>query len=270
MPEIAGIERKSRKMLVSVLRGTGSIFTVGEATGILALPGSTVAKMMARWVEQGWLIRIKRGSYMAAPPETRSPDEISEDPLIVASHVFDPCYLGGWTAAEQWGLTEQIFRTIIVITPRRVAVRRFKIRSSEFLIKTISSTRFFGTKLVWRDNVKINFSDPTKTVVDMLNDPFLAGGARMLSQILNAYVSSKDYNIKTLLDYCARMGNGATYKRLGYLLEQRKDTDMALLSSLRTKITAGNAKLDPSLPADTLITRWRVFIPRKWSERARD
>jgi len=270
MQKFAGIERNTRTRLVEVLRGTGPVFAVDEAAKLLGMPASAVAKMMARWVEQGWLIRVRRGSYMAVPPEARSPDDVSEDPLIVASRLFDPCYLGGWTAAEQWGLTEQIFRTIMVITTRNVTVRRIKIRFSEYLVKTVALSRFFGTKNVWRDNSKISFSDPTKTVVDMLNDPAIAGGSRMLSQILDSYVSSKEYDSRLLLDYSAKMNNGAIYKRLGYLLERSKSTDEAFLSELGEKLTSGNAKLDPSLSCETLVTRWRLFIPRKWSERTHD
>jgi len=270
MQKFAGIEHGTRIRLVEVLRGTSPVFTVAEAAKILGMPASAVAKMMARWVEQGWLIRVRRGSYMAVPPEARSADEVREDPLIVASRAFDPCYLGGWSAAEQWGLTEQIFRTIVVITTRNVTAHRVKMRSSEFLIKTVYQSRFFGTKTVWRDNFKISFSDPTKTVVDMLNDPALAGGRRMLLQILNSYMSSEGFDSRLLLDYCARMNNGAIYKRLGYLLEQSNSTDNGLLSELRANLTSGNAKLDPSLPCKTLVTRWRLFIPKNSIESSRD
>jgi len=267
MQKFAGIERKTRAKLVEVLRNSTTIFTVDEAAKILGLTKLVTAKMLARWVEQGWLIRIRRGLYMATPPEARTADDVSENPMIVASRLFEPCYLGGWTAAEQWGLTEQIFRTVLVVTTRVVAARRLKIRFSEFLVKTISQSRFFGTKPVWRDNFKINFSDPTKTIVDMLNDPSLAGGSRMLLQILNSYISSKDYDAQLLLNYCKRMNNGAIYKRLGFLLEQNRNIDKNLLSELRAKLTTGNAKLDPSIPSETLITRWRLFIPGNWKVR---
>src|SRR2546425_4148457 len=260
MKKLAGIERGTRARLVEVLRGTSPVFAVDEVAKILGLPASAAAKMMARWVEQGWLIRLRRGSYMAVPPEARSPDDVREDPSIVASRVFDPCYLGGWTAAEHWGLTEQVFRTTVVITKRNVAARQVKIRSSEFLIKTISQSRFFGTKHVWHDNFKINYSDPTKTVVDMLNDPVLAGGGRMLSQILKSYLSSKYYDSRLLLEYSARMNNGAIYKRLGYLIEHNHGTNKALLSKLRDNLTSGNAKLDPSFPSEKLVTRWRLLV----------
>ena len=261
MQNIAGIERNTREKLIEIRRATGPVFDVGEASRVLQMPASAVAKLLARWVEQGWLIRVKRGSYMVVPPEARSPDEVSEDPLIVASRVFDPCYIGGWSAAEQWGLTEQIFRTVIVITTRKVGTRDVKIRSTDYLIKTILQSRFFGLKSVWRENFKISFSDPTKTIVDMLDDPSLAGGGRMLADILNAYVMSKDYDPRLLLDYSARMNNGAIYKRLGYLLEGNKKGSEELLAQLRTRLTSGNAKLDPSVPCKKLVTRWRLFVP---------
>jgi predicted transcriptional regulator of viral defense system len=266
MQGIGGIKSTTRSKLVEVLRKVKPVFTAGEVAEILSIAGPAAAKLLARWVEQGWLIRVRRGSYMAVPPEARSPDEVSENPLIVASRVFDPCYLGGWTAAEQWGLTEQIFRTIVVITTRSVAKRQVTIRSSAFLVRTVSQTRFFGTRSVWRDNFKIAFSDPTKTVVDMLSDPALAGGAGMLSQILDSYISSNEFDAALLLDYSAKMNNGATYKRLGYLLERNGTTDKDLVSKLRSNLTSGNAKLDPSLPCKTLVTRWRLFIPENWGK----
>ncbi len=261
MQNLAGIERSTREKLIEIRRGTDPVFDVQDASRVLKMPANAVAKLLARWVKQGWLIRVKRGSYMAVPPEARSGDEVSEEPLIVASRVFDPCYIGGWSAAEQWGLTEQIFRTIIVVTTRKVSMRDMKIRSTDYLIKTISPSRFFGIKNIWRQNFKVGFSDPTKTVVDILDDPPLVGGGRMLADIVNAYVNSEDYDASLLLDYSARMNNGAIYKRLGYLMEQIENSDKDLLAQLRVKLTSGNSKLDPSIPCQRLVTRWRLFVP---------
>ncbi|MEX2090000.1 MAG: type IV toxin-antitoxin system AbiEi family antitoxin domain-containing protein [Bacteroidota bacterium] len=266
MNELAGIEGSTRAKLAEILRNSKSIFTVSEVSELLGIPPPTMAKMMARWVEQGWLIRVRRGAYMAVPQGARSPGEVAEDPHLVASRVFEPCYLGGWTAAEQWGLTEQIFRTIIVLTPRKVNARRPKLRSSQFLIRTIPQKQFFGTKIVWRENSKIVFSDPTKTIVDMLNAPGLAGGGRMLLQILTTYLSSKDRNLVLLLEYSKKMGNGAIFKRLGFLLEQATSTDEVFSQQVREHLTAGNAKLDPAVPSEKLVTRWRLFVPKDWGE----
>ena len=261
MKNLAGIEGNTRTRLAEILRNSKPVFTVNEASELLGIPPKAMAKMMARWVEQGWLIRVRRGAYMPVPQEARSPNDVSEDPKIVAARLFDPCYLGGWTAAEQWGLTEQIFRTIVVLTPRKVNSRNPKIRSSQFLIKTIPQGQFFGMKTVWRDNMKINFSDPTKTIVDMLNDPSLTGGGRNLWDVLSAYLSSNERNISLLLDYCKTMRNGAIFKRLGYLLEQYGLNDEITMQKVRKNLTAGNARLNPAMPSEKLITRWRLFVP---------
>jgi len=262
MKNLAGIEGNTRTRLTEILRNSKPVFTVNEASELLGIPPKAMAKMMARWVEQGWLIRVRRGAYMPVPQEARSPNDVSEDPKIVAARLFDPCYLGGWTAAEQWGLTEQIFRTIVVLTPRKINSRRPKIRSSQFLIKTIPQGQFFGMKTVWRDNMRINFSDPTKTVVDMLNDPTLSAGARNLWDVLKAYLSSNERNISSLFDYSKRMNNGAIFKRLGYLLEKYGLNDEITMQKVRKNLTAGNARLDPAMPSEKLITRWRLFVPQ--------
>lgn len=266
MNNLAGIEGNTRIRLAEILRNAKPVFTVKEASELLGIPPMAMAKMMARWVEQGWLIRVRRGAYMPVPQEARSPDDVSEDPKTVAARLFDPCYLGGWTAAEQWGLTEQIFRTIVVLTPRKVNSRRPRIRFSQFLIKTISQNQFFGMKTVWRENTRISFSDPTKTVVDMLNDPSLSGGGRNLGDVLTAYLSSDERNLSLLIDYCKQMRNGAIFKRLGYLLEQNGLNDEITMQKVRKNLTAGNARLDPAIPSNKLITRWRLFVPNDLGE----
>ena len=264
MQKTGGIAGLTRAKLTEVLRKGKPVFTAQEVAAILKTGPTPAAKLLARWVEQGWLIRLRRGSYMAVPPEARSPLDVGENPMVVASRVFEPCYLGGWTAAEQWGLTEQIFRTIMVITTRTVKRRRLKIRNSEFLVRSISANRFFGMRSVWQDNLKIAFSDPTKTIVDMLSDPAMAGGAGPLFQILESYMKSSNYNEALLLEYSAKMNNGAIYKRLGYLLERSATLSKALASEIRSRLTSGYSMLDPSLPCEALVTRWRLFVPENW------
>lgn len=258
---LLGIETKTRRQLSEVLRNSGTTITVEEAAAILKLSRRKTAQLMARWVKQGWLVRVRRGLYAPIPLEARTSNIAMEDPWIVATRVFEPCYLGGWSAAEHWSLTEQIFRTVVVMTTRTNRTRKLKIQSTEFLIKKIAKSRFFGTKAVWRNREKVYFSDTTKTIVDMLDDPSIAGGARMTESILKNYLSSPDKNIDTLLEYISRMKNGAIYKRLGYLLERLGAAESPLFSKIRGRLTKGNAALDPAVECKQLITRWRLWVP---------
>jgi len=50
------------------------------------------------------------------------------------------------------------------------------------------------------------------------------------------------------------------------LLERLSPTDLEAIAQCRARLTTGNVKLDPKLPADKLITRWRLWIPSQWTK----
>ena len=84
----------------------------------------------------------------------------------------------------------------------------------------------------------------------------------------NIYVGNNDSHAK-LAGYAARIGSGAVYKRLGFLLQRDHPDQIALIESCRGHLSAGYAKLDPALPADRLVTAWRVWVPAsEWREPA--
>lgn len=266
MESFGGIGKKARSQLAEILRKGKSVITVEEAAKILKLPRLQVAKLMARWAKQGWLFRLRRGLYAPVELHARTPDAVAEDPWVIATRIFQPCYISGWSAAEHWGLTEQIFRTVIVLTCQPVGKRKLRVQSTDFWINKIAKSRFFGTKVVWRGQVRIDIADPTKTIVDILNDPAIGGGARMVNDILRAYLSSPDKDVELLLNYANRMKNGAIFKRLGCLLERAGVADRSVISKIRNCLTKGNATLDPTIRSRRLVTRWRLWVPANWKD----
>jgi len=184
-----------------------------------------------------------------------------EDPWIIAERLFSPCYIGGWSAAEYWDLTEQIFRTVVVLTTQKPRDRAPVIKGTSFMLRTISVKALFGTKPVWKGQVKVSVSNPTRTILDMLIDPKLGGGIRPTVDIFLSYLKSDNKNIQLLIDYAKRLGNGAVFKRLGFLLERYAPDQEAAMNECKAQLTKGNVKLDPGLKADKLITRWRLWVP---------
>jgi predicted transcriptional regulator of viral defense system len=196
--------------------------------------------------------------------EARSADVPLEDPWRIAATLYAPCYIGGWSAAEHWDLTEQVFRTTVVMTRTAPRDRQPVIKGSPFLLCSVSESRLFGLKAVWRGPVKVMVSDPARTLVDILAEPRLGGGMRSVTDMLANYLSSEGADAPLLLDYAARLGNGAVYKRLGFLLERHAPGERAILDECARRLTQGNARLDPKLPAERLVTRWRLWVPQDW------
>jgi predicted transcriptional regulator of viral defense system len=265
MKPLAGIGKKDRERLSAVLRANKGALSVTDAANALGISRTATAKMLARWAEKGWLSRIRQGFYVPVPLESRTADVPLEDPWVIAFRLYGPCYIAGWSAAEYWDLTEQIFRTVVVMTTQRPRERKPNIKGTDFLLRSIPVTALFGLKPVWRGKVKVEVSDLSRTVLDMLSDPQLGGGIRSTVDMFGNYLRSEKKDLALLLDYASRLGNGAVFKRLGYLLERMSPDDKEAIAQCRANLTTGNAKLDPRLPAEKLITRWRLWVPAQWA-----
>jgi predicted transcriptional regulator of viral defense system len=266
MAELTGIGKTGRERLTAILHNTKGTVSVADAANILGVDATDAAKMLSRWTKKGWMSRIRRGLYVPVPLDSLTTDIPLQDPWLVADRLFSPCYIGGWSAAEYFDFTEQIFSTIAVMTVKKPRNRNPDIKGTMFMIRTISENTMFGLKPVWKGQVKISVSDPSRTILDMLVDPGLGGGIRSVNEMLGSYLRSKNKDLELLIQYGERLGNGAIFKRLGFLLEKFASQETKAIENCYQRLTAGNAKLDPKLNNVKLITRWRLWVPENWKQ----
>lgn len=262
---MAGLGKVSRGQLSSILRKTTGTVTPELAAKTLALTQIEAAKLLARWAKQGWLQRVRRGIYVPVALESERADSSPEDAWIIAEAAFAPCFISGWSAAEHWGLTEQVFRTVLVSTSRRPRNREPTMGGIGFRLRTVGKKEFFGLKTVWRGRARVQVTDASRTIIDLLADPSLGGGLRSSVDMLQNYLASKEYrNVVQLVSYAETLGIGAVFKRLGFLLEQFAPDERDAIAQCAHSLTQGNAKLDPALPGEKLVTAWRVWLPKGW------
>lgn len=254
---------RGRMQLSQVLQNAGELISVEAVTSALQIDRRKATKLMARWGKQGWVRRLRRGLYAPVPLTSLGQSQVLDDPWLPVPSLFGPAYVGGWTAAEHWGLTDQIFRSVCVLTTRPVRGKEKNIQGVDFFLKRVSRSAMFGTKPLWRGKIKVDISNPSKTIVDMLDDPAVGGGIRHVDDCLDKYLRDKNGSPDDLLDAAERLGNGAVFKRLGFLAERRGGPEK-LIVRCRTRLTAGNAKLDPAVPSRRLVKRWRLWIPASW------
>ncbi|WP_282129120.1 type IV toxin-antitoxin system AbiEi family antitoxin domain-containing protein [Roseobacter litoralis] len=238
---------------------------IEDTAKALDINRTQAAKLLSRWAEQGWLRRVGSGAYVPVQLDLLDARQVLQDPWILVPTLFEPCYVGGRTAAEHWDLTEQIFRDVLVFTGRAVASRTVERQGAVFTLKHIKSELIFATKTVWRGQTRVAVSDVHRTIIDMLDDPSVGGGIQHVSECFYRFLQRADSNPELLIEYALRHGNGAIFKRLGFLAE-RHEKGRHIASEARKHLTKGHAKLDPSLDTPRLITRWRLRIPDSWAK----
>lgn len=256
---IEGINRENRALLERLHREMPGAFDVEHASTVLDLDAGRTRTLLAYLARRGWLSRVRRGLYVAVPLDTRRPGEWTEDAWVVAERTFSPCYIGGWTACQHWGLTEQVFRTVLVVTGRKVRGREPVIQGTPYRVTVRSEDKLFGTTVVWRQQVRVRVSDPSRTIVDLLDDPTLGGGMRNVADVVHEYLTGEHRDDDLLIAYADRLGNRAGFKRLGFVLEHLGINALGLVEACLERRSAGLVALDPSVQLKgRIVRRWGI------------
>ncbi len=255
----------SRARLAAVLRATKDVVSIDSAAQTLDVDRTAAAKLLSRWRQQGWLRRIGHGLYVPVPLDLSGSEQVVGDPWVLVPTLFGECYIGGWTAAHHWELTEQLFNETVVFTTRRIGEKRATAQGVVFLLHHTAKKRLFGLKPIWRGTTRVKISDPARTLIDILAIPDTGGGIDHVADCLAAHAKTPTYDSGLLIRYAEQFGNGAIFKRLGFLGETRL-RNPELAAAFRERLTQGYTRLDPALSCKHLVTAWRLWVPERWKQ----
>jgi predicted transcriptional regulator of viral defense system len=258
---------KRQQRLATLLRAISGTIHIEDAVKALDLDRAHAAKLLAGWHKQGVLRRIARGLYVPIQPSALGQTQVLEEPWILVPELYDPGYIGGWSALEYWELTEQLFRSICVLTNKRATYGDVKHQGVNFFIRYIPEKRLFGTKTIWRNNVKVQISDPYKTVLDIIDDLDLGAGLQHVIDCLSEFkkIYDKQSDIDRLLEYAIQINNGALFKKLGFLAE-KLNFKTQLVDECAKRLTTGYTYLDKSARQNRLVTKWRIWVPKGYEQ----
>jgi len=254
-----------RARLAKLFQKNSQLVRVDDAMESLGMDRKAAAKTLARLHEQSWLQRVGHGLYAPIPIGAQSPDQVLEDPWVLVPSLFGACYIGGWSAAEHWDLTEQIFRDTLVFTTKNIRARRHRTNGMIFVLRHIQPEVLFGTRTIWRGQTRLQISDLHRTMIDMFADPGTGGGIRHVTDCFVSYLKNKDADPAALIDYAKKLGNGAVFKRMGYLASLQPNQE-SLAGACQELMSQGNAKLDPAIASPRLLTAWRLWVPETWAQ----
>jgi predicted transcriptional regulator of viral defense system len=119
----------------------------------------------------------------------------------------------------------------------------------------------FGLQTVWRDNARVLVSSPTRTVVDMLDNPRLGGGIKHVAEMVVELITGEHRDDDALIAFGKKLGNKTLFKRLGFIIDATGIDAPQLLSICRDNVSAGYSRLDPSVKRKgRLLRRWNLAV----------
>lgn len=260
------VRTSSRQKVQALLAGTNGLVKIGDAQEILEVSREKASHILWCLAKQGWIRKLKDGLYRVVPLESSDASVTDENPWMIANELFSPCYMGGWTAANFWGLTDQLFLKTWVMTTNPVHKKERSIAQHDYVLRQIKSTYLFGLKSEWVENNKISISDPHKTLLDFLSFPH-DYTAQTMVEIFESYLRSELKNMNILTQYAQKIPNRTTLKRLGFLLELLAPYEKALIEFCHKNMSKGYSSLSTQSSCTQSIPRWNLKIPEHLKER---
>ncbi len=253
----------SRALSQLASEGT-SVFTVEDFAKATGRPKEKTWRVLSFLLDGGWIARLSKGKYLIVPLEAGPESAWSEDSLLIASQLAEPAAVAYWSACHHWNWTEQVPRTVFVQTTQKKMHNTKIVLGVRYRFVRVRPEKFFGVTARSVGSERASVTDREKTLVDSLDRPDLCGGIPQVVEMLPAAGQALDWG--KLDSYLKRLGSGAVYKRLGFLVERAGErlpipNRSERIESWRQCMTGGNALLEPRRPAKGPInSRWRVRV----------
>ena len=246
---LAGIE------LVRQLAYEGDrIFTTERARELaprVGLKDSYVGEALFHLRQNDWIVPLRRGLYTLS---STVPGVSDVHEFEIAMALVHPAAISHWSAMSYHGLTEQIPRTVFVLTTTEHSVPRLRDGSSvrreggyvvagvTYRFVQVQPERYFGTQRVWVGDSQVYVTDLERTLLDGISMPQYCGG---FAETIHAFEEATDrLDLERIAQYAERLGAAST-KRLGWILE-RLGTDSPIIDDLAAAPVKGYRTLDPT------------------------
>ena len=235
----------------------------------------TLKAALAHHRKQGHIIPVRRGLY-ATVPQGASPETYPVDPYILASRMADDAVLAYHTALEVHGKAHSVFEHFKYLTSR--ATRTVEFRSHKYeavrppAALRASNNVHFDVRTVDRSGVAVKVTSLERTLVDILDRPDIAGGWEEIWQSLE---SVEFFDLDKVIQYALLLDNATTAAKVGYYLEQHRETLMVEdvhLKPLRKCRPKRPHYMDrESRGKGRLASEWNLIVPnlvvqRSWEE----
>jgi predicted transcriptional regulator of viral defense system len=179
---------------LSRLKSAGQpVLRTADAMALLNIRSNHASKLLSRLAEHGYVIRLKRGSWVLAE---------GLDPIVLAQHVTAPlpAYVSLQTALYHHGMISQIPAVIYCVSLARARVYHTSVATIS--VHHVQGSFFFGFEETGRQHVKI--ASREKALLDVL---YLSPARSRLFSVLPELELPAGFSVRTVRSMIRRIPN---------------------------------------------------------------
>jgi predicted transcriptional regulator of viral defense system len=236
----------------------------------------TSENLLAMHLKSGRLQRVRRGLYAVIPRRVDGND-FNVDPYLVASKITEDSVIVYHAALQFFGKTYSVWHRFHYRTAKRA--RPFSFRGFEFvpvLAPTVLRVILNNDQgIVEKQHAggRARVTTLERTLVDVLDQPDKCGGWEETWRSLELV---EFFDLDAVISYVQLMASAITAARVGFFLEQHRESLMVegkQLEALRELAPAQPRYIDSARKTGKLIKPWNLVVPenllnRRWEETA--
>ncbi|OGJ16273.1 MAG: hypothetical protein A2632_00010 [Candidatus Pacebacteria bacterium RIFCSPHIGHO2_01_FULL_46_16] len=185
-------------------------------------------KVLAKLVDNGWLIRIKRGLYIISDFSNRG--FLSLSPYIVASLLVKDSYVSFESALSYYGMLDQLTSKIISIA--KIRYKTTQLDNLEYRFAHTKDQFYFGWQEVIISNKIAHIATAEKALIDMIHFHKSKYAIDLVIEKLKEH--KDDLHITKLSKYISRMST-TTIKIFGVIFDLLAIDSSYLYEQIKTK-----------------------------------
>jgi len=253
------------------------VFTLGEfaqAGDSGARAVSTAKTLLARQVDAGRIVRVRRGLYATVPPGVE-PARAAVDPFLLASRLADDAVVAYHAALQFRGKAYSIWRRFHYVTSR--PSRPLSFSGGEFVPVAVPAALRLDpghepeVEAVPHAGSMVRVTSLERTLVDVLGSPSRSGG---WEEVWRSLEMVEFFDVDRVVEYAHRLGSAVTAARVGVFLQQHQKelmVDEQGLIALRAMRPRQPRYFDPERRRGRMLRDWNLIVPddileRRWEE----
>ena len=227
---------------------------------------NTRNSLLAYYKSQGRVFSIRRGLF-ATVPRLHIGSKYQIDPFLLASKLAPDATLSHHTALEIQGKAYSLTNRVTYTSSTKADLFSFqgmtyqRTNISPKLIEKESSE--VGTITMNRLGLNITVTGFERTMVDVLSRPDLSGS---WEEIWRSLESIEFFDLGLVAEYLFLLDNSTTFAKVGFFLEQHKDTlmvDEPFLQELEKQKPKSPHYIERGYRKDCILQkRWNLMVPK--------
>lgn len=245
------LSEKELNLVENLISKYGSIVDFAQIFSQLKdkLDRQEARNLVSKLVENGWLVRIKKGAYYITTLESRGVAAISE--LVIAQILVTDSYISFESALQYHKIFDQRIRIVISLSLKKK--KESEIQGIVYKFIKANEKNYYGWEEALIEGRSVKIATLEKAVLDMLAYNRTAHSVDLVLEKLREY--KDNFNWEKLNTFSQKQST-TVQRILGFLLD-KIDMDSGYLHKLTKKKKGGSSYMTSG--SKLFNAKWRLY-----------